>query len=85
LFNSLSCPSRTYEVPPDAALALVLSRVALPAVPLVVLPAVAVAEPDADPLVEDVFPVLVLPVAVVPEEAPLFDAFEFAIVAFVRM
>ena len=86
LFSSVSCPSRTYAVPaPGAELELAPWPVGA-AAPLVVLPVVAVAEPDAD-LPEEapaVVSVVVEP-AVVSDEERVLDAPVFAIVAFVSM
>jgi hypothetical protein len=85
LFSSVSWPSRMYAVPtPEVERE--LAPWPLAAVPPVVLPVVAVAEPDPD-LPEEApaaVPVLGVP-AVVSDEEPLLDAPVFAIVAFVSM
>jgi hypothetical protein len=85
LFSSVSWPSRMYAVPaPEVELELAPRPLAV--VPPVVLPVVAVVEPDPD-LPEEApaaVPVLVVP-AVVPGEEALLDAPVFAIVAFVSM
>jgi hypothetical protein len=85
LFSSVSWPSRMYAVPaPEVGRE--LAPWSLAAVPRVVLPVVALVEPDADlpEAAPAAVPVLVVP-AEVSDEEPLLDAPVFAIVAFVSM